>query len=128
MPTDIVSPHNNVISFQIRLRQCVRRPGKEMPTLHASAIPLPGRGHARFVGAVARLGAQQTRAFLLSVPGERQAVGRLEEEADIHSLIRSSTHSRANPPTYPPIHHFLTWFILCQLGTSWSYMKGGNVS
>lgn len=43
MPTDIVSPHNNVISFQIRLRQCV-------PTLHASAVPLPGWGHARFMG------------------------------------------------------------------------------
>lgn len=49
---DIVSPHNNVISCQIRPRQGGQALGKEMPALHASALRLPGRGHARFTGAV----------------------------------------------------------------------------
>ena len=49
-----MSPHNNVISFQICPRQGGQALGKEMPGLHASAVRLPGQGQTGFTGVVRR--------------------------------------------------------------------------
>lgn len=54
MTTDIVSPHNNVISFQIWPCQGGQAAGEGDAGLHASAVRLPGWGQAGFTGVVRR--------------------------------------------------------------------------
>lgn len=44
MPTDIVSPTIMSLAFRFGHAGVVRRPGQELPALHASAVWLPGPG------------------------------------------------------------------------------------